>query len=199
MADSITRSYNRNPSGKNQYSPCGVFLTTLFPSELNYGFAIVATIDDPLLAEALEKYHREKLDNNRLISQRLKADYGIEMGASTVKRRRRALGFLGSRSTMKTIDLAKAEQLVIAHMDADSLKPASAQTIQHRIAHEESIHLPRDFITKVIYAHLDQDKSETREPASKQVDRGAKRPARPSPTINDEASEDAKLESFFKP
>lgn len=50
------------------------------PSELNCGFAIVASIDDPLLVEALEKYHREKLDNNRLISQRLKADYGIEMG-----------------------------------------------------------------------------------------------------------------------
>jgi len=45
----------------------------------------------------------------------------------------------------------------------------------------------RDFITKVIYAHLDQDRSGTREPASKQVDRGAKRPARPSPTMNDEA------------
>ncbi len=80
MADSIAQTYNRNPSGKNQYSPCGVFLITLFLSELNYGFSNVATIDDPLLVEALEKYHREKLDNNRLISQRLKTDYGIEMG-----------------------------------------------------------------------------------------------------------------------
>ena len=67
----------------------------------------------------------------------------IVTSASTVKRRRRALGFLGSRSTMKTIDLTKAKQLVVAHMDANSLKPACARIIQHQIAYEESIHLPR--------------------------------------------------------
>jgi hypothetical protein len=40
----------------------------------------VAGIDDPVLVEALHRYHREKLVTNEIISQRLKADYGIHMG-----------------------------------------------------------------------------------------------------------------------
>lgn len=62
---------------------------------------------------------------------------------STVKRRRKALGLLGSRSTMKTIDPADAEQLVFAQMDADISKRAGVRTIQRRIASEEKVHLPR--------------------------------------------------------
>lgn len=62
---------------------------------------------------------------------------------STVKRRRKALGLTGSRSTIKTIDRAEAEQLVITQMDADVARRAGVRTIQQRIAYEDGVHLPR--------------------------------------------------------
>ena len=40
---------------------------------------MAASANDPKLVEALNKFHREKLDNNTTISKRLKADYDIEM------------------------------------------------------------------------------------------------------------------------
>ena len=38
-----------------------------------------AGADDEILRAALEKFHREKLTNNNIISQRLLADCGIHM------------------------------------------------------------------------------------------------------------------------
>lgn len=42
--------------------------------------------DDEVLRAALIKYHQEKLDSNTRISERLKAEYGIEMRSVYVKR-----------------------------------------------------------------------------------------------------------------
>ena len=44
----------------------------------------IVGIDDPVLVEALYKYHREKLVNNGIISQRLKAEYGINMAYAPI-------------------------------------------------------------------------------------------------------------------
>ncbi|KAK2464499.1 hypothetical protein APHAL10511_003478 [Amanita phalloides] len=65
-------AYNRNPGGNNQHNPC-------------------LSADDLMLVQALNKFHREKLDNNTTISKRLRADYGIEMAPATVKRRRKRI------------------------------------------------------------------------------------------------------------
>jgi hypothetical protein len=47
----------------------------------------------------------------------------------------------GSGATMKTIDPANAEQLVVSKMDGDPAKRAGVRTIQHKIAFEDGIHL----------------------------------------------------------
>ena len=77
MADPDTSAYNKNPTGKNQYPPCRM----LFDASLHVimDVPVVAGIDDPKLVDALDKYHREKLDNNTIISERLKVDYDIDM------------------------------------------------------------------------------------------------------------------------
>jgi len=69
-------SHTRNPTGKNQHNLRELLcllekqLLTLIP---------LASADDATLKDALLKYHREKLTNNRAISERLKAEYNIIM------------------------------------------------------------------------------------------------------------------------
>ena len=62
-----------------------------------------------------------------------------------MKRQWKALGLLGSHSTMKNIDPAYAEQLVTSQMGTNisESKQAGIPTIQQRIAIDESVHLPR--------------------------------------------------------
>ena len=62
---------------------------------------------------------------------------------STVKRRRKELGLHGSETTMKTIDISEAEQLVIKAMDKDPAKRSGVWTMHHRIAFDEKTHLTR--------------------------------------------------------
>ena len=112
---------------------------------------------DEVLKTALSKYYQEKLGNNAIISKRLQAEYGIQMRSPShpitifycvltillVKRRRKELGLHGSKTTMKTIDLSEAEQLVVKAMDKDPAKRSGVRTIHQKIAFDEKIHLSR--------------------------------------------------------
>ncbi|KAF8811846.1 hypothetical protein BYT27DRAFT_7252444 [Phlegmacium glaucopus] len=65
-------SHNCNPMGKNQH-------------------AAVSSAEDPLLAEALSKYHREGISSNDCIKQRRLAEYGISASVSCIKCQRNEL------------------------------------------------------------------------------------------------------------
>ncbi|OCH87812.1 hypothetical protein OBBRIDRAFT_735571 [Obba rivulosa] len=148
--------YNRNPTGKNQ-------------------FGSKPGVDDEQLVNALQKYHREKLTSNQLISKRLKAEYGVEMSATTVKRRRKALRFFGSSSTAKTMPEQDRTQLVLSQMDKDPARRQGVQTIQHRIAFDKGIHLPRDFVSEVMHQY-DSEAFKLRDPTAKKIHREPKHP-----------------------
>ena len=70
-----TSSFNRNPTGKNQFDlrKCTCALNAWTST------ACLARADNEILSNALKKYHREQLTNNKQISQRLAAEYGIKM------------------------------------------------------------------------------------------------------------------------
>ncbi|KAF8967102.1 hypothetical protein BDZ97DRAFT_1903511 [Flammula alnicola] len=141
-------SHNRNPKGKNQFDP-------------------VLTADSSILQEALEKYHRRLITDNKRISDLLLADHNIEMKPRTVKKRRQQLGLVGSRKTMKTIDPKEAEQLVLDQMDRD---PA-----RHQAYGRTGQHLTRDFVMKTMQTH-DSDGFDKRDPTSKRIHREPKVP-----------------------
>ena len=70
-------SHNRNPTGNNQYGHIRMLL--LLDSDLLYFLSdllFLAKADDPVLSEALTRYHREGKSSNTLI-QRL---YEVETG-----------------------------------------------------------------------------------------------------------------------
>jgi hypothetical protein len=69
----------------------------------------------------------------------------VSLSATTVKRCRRELQLKGSRATMKEMPYNRAEQLVVEQLNNDPSKHAGPQTIQARIAYEQSVHLPRYF------------------------------------------------------
>ena len=64
--------------GKNQFGPVcesGMLAVQFIP----YPFVIIVPADNPVLQEALEKYHRGLITDNTRISKLLQADYGIDM------------------------------------------------------------------------------------------------------------------------
>jgi hypothetical protein len=63
--------------------------------------------------------------------------------ASSVKRRRRKLGLMGSGATAKSLPLVDAEQLVLNQVAKDPASNRGVQTIMNRVAFDEGIHLPR--------------------------------------------------------
>ena len=156
-------SHNRNPDGKNQYGDVRKFFKFSSRSSQwsNLYCTGIARADDPVLLKALNDYHREKLTNNTTISKRLKADHNIIMGyysfltlistcntytlssPSTVKRRRKELGLVGSGIIAKTLPYAAAEQMVISQMDKDPRKRQGVKTIQNKVAFHDGIHIKR--------------------------------------------------------
>jgi hypothetical protein len=73
-----TSSFNRNPTGKNQFD---LRKCSCVPNART-STACLARADDEILSDALKKYHREQLTDNKQISQRLAAEYGIKMRCS---------------------------------------------------------------------------------------------------------------------
>ncbi|KAF8236371.1 hypothetical protein L208DRAFT_1457659 [Tricholoma matsutake] len=126
--------HNRNPEGKNQYGA-------------------VLSACNPVLQEALRKYHQELITDNNRISELLLADYGIDMKPRTVKKCHMELGLMGSRKTMKILDPKEAEQLVLNKMDNDAARHQGPRTIQHKIAMRMGQHLPHDYIADTMHTH----------------------------------------------
>jgi hypothetical protein len=80
MASSST--FNRNPEGKNQYGTVcesnSRFVLVLI-QVLYMIYRILVTADSQLLQDALNKYHRRLITDNRRISELLLAEYDIDM------------------------------------------------------------------------------------------------------------------------
>ncbi|KAK2459393.1 hypothetical protein APHAL10511_008591 [Amanita phalloides] len=149
-------SHNRNPEGKNQYGH-------------------VVSADDPVLQEALKKYHHGLIMDNNIISELLLADYGIEMKPRSVKKRRKQLGLVASRKTMKMLDPIEAEQIVLDQMDDDPARHQGPRTIRHKIAMRTGKHLPRDYISDIMHTH-DLEGFAKRDPTAKRIHREPKVP-----------------------
>lgn len=72
-------SYNRNPTGKNQHGGIRESYTAVaMYTSLTQKFFTAAADDQALLA-AFNTYHREKLTNNSIISERLLKEHNIRM------------------------------------------------------------------------------------------------------------------------
>ena len=87
MADLGTSTHNRNPGGNKEpiSSLSYVTILCLLNTIAIYGCSVAAGVGNPTLVEALQRYHREKLDNNEIISQRLKADSGMSSGDKLIR------------------------------------------------------------------------------------------------------------------
>ncbi|KAF8884384.1 hypothetical protein BD779DRAFT_1472147 [Infundibulicybe gibba] len=142
-------SYNRNPSGNNQYGA-------------------VLKADDEVLICALEKYHRELLSSNKKIAARLAADHGIIMSERTVKRRRKELGLTGSGKTTKQLPEKVKEQLVLDQMDQDPARRSGVISTQHKIAFTTGTHLTREYVSSIMHRH-DPEGFDLRDPTAKRV------------------------------
>ncbi|KAF9457276.1 hypothetical protein BDZ94DRAFT_1314366 [Collybia nuda] len=141
-------SHNRNPTGKNQHGG-------------------IPGADDPILCDALRKYHRERLVNNGTISSRLRSDHGIEMSASTVKRCRKEIGLMGSNTTMKVIDQDEAEQMILEEMDRDTAKRSGYLSfLVHPYCDQTQCF--RNFVSDVMHTH-DGDAFAMHNPTSKRI------------------------------
>ena len=76
----LSSAHNRNPKGKNQYDPIresNFLLVTII--SLVFLKKYIVTAESPLLQEALEKYHRGLITDDRRISELLLADHSIVM------------------------------------------------------------------------------------------------------------------------
>jgi len=75
----MSEEHNRNPTGRNQYPDRRKLL--IFFSRFPFFKTLYLTVQagDPVLKEALQKYHREGKTNNTEISQRLLAEYNITL------------------------------------------------------------------------------------------------------------------------
>ncbi|KAJ7021740.1 hypothetical protein C8F04DRAFT_972311 [Mycena alexandri] len=167
-------THNRNPSGKNQHAHDADF--------------------EDQLAVGLRRYHREAKTDNKEIAALLLADYKITTSASTVKRRRKALGLSGGGATVKKMAKADAVQLVLNKVDKDPAKRAGVRTIRATVAFEDGVILTRQVIETVNFAPTmifnlacrqivweimqdhDGDSFALREPTAKKVFRVAKFP-----------------------
>jgi hypothetical protein len=140
-----------------------------------YSLLAVAKVDDPVLVEALQEYHRQLCTDNKKIAQRLLAEHGIEMSFSTVKRRRRELGLTGSGLTTKRLPDKQKEQLVLDQMDKDPARRQGVITTQQKIAYTTGQHLTREYVSEVMHMH-DNEGFKLRDPTAKKIRRVKKVP-----------------------
>ena len=75
----LMSSHNRNPGGKNQHKPVRKSLLCYAHPDFRTE-SILADANDPILSEALIRYHREGISSNAHIKQRLLAETGISAG-----------------------------------------------------------------------------------------------------------------------
>ena len=130
---------------------------------------MLVSADDPVLQEALKKYHQGLITDNNRISELLLVDHGIEMKyvlqilsnfmylslarPRTIRKCRDQIGLTGSRKTVKTLNPKEAEQLVMDQMDADATRHQGPRMIRHEIAMRTGKHLPRDYISDIMHTH----------------------------------------------
>jgi hypothetical protein len=146
------------------------------------------TADSLLLQEALERYHRRLITDNRRISELLLADHGIDMKyvwvsahsfqltnmvsflprPRTIKKRHQQLGLTGSRKTMKTLHPKEAEQLVLDQIDLNPARHQGPRTIRHKLAGRTGHHLTREFVAETMQTH-DSAGFKKRDPTSKHI------------------------------
>ena len=92
-----------------------------------------------------------------------------------MKRRRKELGLLAGRYAAKELTYEEKAQLVLGILDEDVNNHWGVENVKARIAFKHTIHLPRPFVSDVMYAFA-PDGFEQREPGGKRILRVKKAP-----------------------
>ena len=129
----MSHEYNQNPTGKNQYVDIGSYICEFFVEMLCWVWhgvvtvarltILIAKVDDPVLVEALHKYHRQKIVSNEKISELLKAAYNSPQESKP--------------------SLKEAERVVVREMNKNIAPHRSVRNIQYWIAFSSGKHLAR--------------------------------------------------------
>jgi hypothetical protein len=149
----------------------------------------LAKADDPVLSEALRRYHRENKSSNTEIQRLYEAETGdrirfdilsesqcvpqliyLNSSISTIKRRRSQLGLIGSRSKKSNFTEMGLEQVVLNQMDKDQAKGQGVRPMKARIAFDQGIHIPREEVDRIMHLH-DPEGFERRDPSAKRIHR----------------------------
>ncbi|KAK6974879.1 hypothetical protein R3P38DRAFT_2583362 [Favolaschia claudopus] len=148
-------SFNRNPTGKNQY--------------------IHDEEHENKVAAALKRYHRQGVTNYGKLSKLLAAEHGLTMKPRTVQRRLSALGLFAAKKTREKLTFEQAEQLVVSELDNDPAQRAGVQTIKARVAMNADEILPKSLVAYIMHLHAPEGFA-AREPTAKKIFRVPKYP-----------------------
>ncbi|KAK7018706.1 hypothetical protein VNI00_018299 [Paramarasmius palmivorus] len=141
---------SRNKEGKNQHD--------------------CPPIDDPAVFNALWEIHRTGETNKANIKGILKSKYGIELSESSITRRKKAYGILGSGATTRTLPETEKRQLIFDQMAKDPSRMQGPRTIKEGIAFDQGVHLTRDYIHETMKMQ-DPEAFADRHPRAKKIHR----------------------------
>ncbi|TCD69267.1 hypothetical protein EIP91_008202 [Steccherinum ochraceum] len=110
--------------------------------------SLAASKDDARVADLLRDYHRRNLTNKNTVSKLLQAEHGIEMSATTVKRRQKQLGLMASKRTTEVMPDNEKRQLLMDQLAKDPGRRRGPRSIRESIANESSVHLTGRWITE---------------------------------------------------
>lgn len=94
---------------------------------------------------------------------------------SSIKKRRNTLGLFGARSKQSAQTPKELEQAVLTQLDRDPAKGKGVAGMKSIIAHDQGIHIKRDFVWNVMKTH-DPAGFALREPTAKKILRFPKAP-----------------------
>ncbi|KAF8573556.1 hypothetical protein K439DRAFT_1649981 [Ramaria rubella] len=144
-------AHNRNPTGKNQYHDC--------PGP-----------DDEAVKAHLIAYHYRGITSRKKISELLWDDYGIQMSATSVTRRRKQLGLQGSNIATKAIPDTVKRQLVLDQLAFDPTNKLGPRVVRNAIAAKTGVILTRDYVTSEMRLHNPKGFA-IRDPGAKKIHR----------------------------
>ncbi|KAH9997198.1 hypothetical protein BJV77DRAFT_1059059 [Russula vinacea] len=104
------------------------------------------------------------------IKEMLLKEHGLDISESTIVRRRKQYGLLGSGATTRAMPLPEKRQLVLDELAKDPTSRRGLKTVGEGIVLNTGVHLTRSFIRSEMHLHDDAGFS-IREPAAKKVHR----------------------------
>ncbi|KAF8572786.1 hypothetical protein K439DRAFT_1665947 [Ramaria rubella] len=124
--------------------------------------------NDKTVNQILVDYHCRGIQNRRLVSRMLRAEYGITMSEATVTRRCKDIGLKGSNTTTLELSETVKRRLVVDQLDKDPARHQGPTLIKEAILAETGLNLTRDYIEDEMKLQ-DPEGFELREPNAKKV------------------------------